>query len=429
MKKMVKVFFLAIFVAGCFPFDVSATPPSNKVVIVEMSGEIDPGQAVLVLRGLDEAEKINARAFILQMDTFGGLVFSATTMRDRIIESKIPTICYIKNRAWSAGALIALAHQKIVIAPGGSIGAAEPIPTTEKTIAAVRAEFAATATRTGRDPKAAEAMVDKTLGYKDIAKPGQILALTDYQAKEAGYADFIAKDRDEMLSQLGLSDAEQIVTNKNWREWLAVILSKPAIKALLLGIIIFAIIAEVKMAGTGIGAGIAVIAAALFFASSFLVGLSGWIEPLLFFVGIALLIIEIFVPGFGIFGIAGISSIVASFFLVLGGNASAIMWLALSILIGLVCFLLVMRKLPKSKLWNKFVLKNASTKEEGFSSNPDYEKYLGQEGTVLTQLRPGGTAEIAGEKLDVLASGEFVQPGTRITVVKVEGSTLFVKPI
>ncbi len=427
MKRIIAIICFSVLLSGVL--SVASAAPGDTVVLVELSGEIDEGQAALVLRGLSEAEKLNAKAFILQMDTFGGLVASATTMRDKIIDSNIPTICYIKNRAWSAGALIAMAHGKIAMAPGGSIGAAEPIPTTEKTIAAVKAEFAATATRSGRNPKVAEAMVDKTLGYKEYAKPGQILALTDYQAEKEGYADFIAKDRPELLAKLGYSDAKVVVLGESWQEKLVGFLAKPAIKSVLLAVIIFAIIFEIKTAGTGIGAGIAIIAAAMFFGSSFLFGLSGWLEPLLFFAGIAFLIAEIFIPGFGIFGIAGICAIMASFFLVLGGNANAVMWLALSILIALVCFLLIMKRLPTSALWSKFVLKNSSTKEEGFSSNPDYDKYLDKEGVVITQLRPGGTAAIDGQKFDVLTYGEFVQPGAKVIVVKVEGSKLFVRPL
>ncbi len=425
LRRIFCAFLVAIVFAMVMPISVDAA--GEKVVLVELSGEIDQGQAALVLRGLSEAERINAKAFILQMDTFGGLVESATIIRDKITESKIPTICYIKNRAWSAGALIALAHEKIAIAPGGSIGAAEPIPTTEKTIAAVKAEFAATAKRTGRNPRVAEAMVDKTLGFKDYAKPGQILALTDYQALEVGIADFIASDREQLLEKLGLQGHEIEVVSRNWKETFTGVLASPAVKSVLLSIIILAILAEIKTAGMGVGAGIAIIAAALFFGSSFLVGLSGWLEPLLFFAGIVFIVVEFFIPGFGIFGIMGILSIVASFFLVLGGDTNAIIWLAVSVFLALVLFLLLLRRMPQSKFWSRFILKNSATKKAGFSSGPDYEKYLGREGVTITQLRPSGTADFAGEKLDVLTYGEFVEAGSKVVVDKAEGSKLFVK--
>lgn len=429
MLKFIYAFLLAIlFSVGGFHAPGFAAD-NGKVVIVELSGEIDHGQAALVLRGLKHAEQENARVFILQIDTFGGLVAAATNMRDVIIESKIPTVCYVKNRAWSAGALIALSHNKIVMAPGGSIGAAEPIPTTEKTIAAVRAEFAATAKRTGRDPRIAEAMVDKTLGFGDFAQKGQILALTDYQAVEVGLADFIADNQAQLLDKLGYGDAQVEIITQNWQESLIGVLENPAVRSALLSVIILAIIAEVKTGGTGIGAAVAVLAAILLYGGSLLGGISTWLEPLLFFVGIVLIVIELFIPGFGVFGIAGILCLVASFFLILGGNMQALNWLAGSISAALILFALFLRKLPSSKMWNRFVLKKTLNKDDGYSSGPDYELYLGKNGVATTQLRPGGLAEIEGKRLDVLTYGDFVEPGTKIVVIKVEGNKLFVEKI
>ena len=77
----------------------------------------------------------------------------------------------------------------------------------KKTVAALKAEFAATANKTGRNPKIAEAMVDKSLGYPGYAEPGQILALTDYQALQVGYADLVAVDRSTVLAHYGLTEA------------------------------------------------------------------------------------------------------------------------------------------------------------------------------------------------------------------------------
>jgi membrane-bound serine protease (ClpP class) len=88
-----------------------------------------------------------------------------------------------------------------------------------------------------------------------------------------------------------------------------------------------------------------------------------------------------------------------------------------------------LRRLPSSRLWNRFVLKNTSSRQDGFSAGPDYEIFLGREGVSITQLRPGGVAEIDGEKFDVLTYGEFVEPGRKLVVVKAEGSKLFVRPL
>jgi membrane-bound serine protease (ClpP class) len=270
-------------------------------------------------------------------------------------------------------------------------------------------------------------MVDKTLGYKDYAQKGQILALTDYQAVREGYADFVAPDRAQLLRTLELDGAEIAVVGKNWRESFIGVIETPAARSVLLSIIILAIITEIKTAGLGIGAAIAALGAAVLFGGGFIGGISGWLEPLLFLLGVVLLLIEALIPGFGIFGIGGIAAIAASFFLVLGGDESAVLWLAMSIVAAILLFLLLLRRLPSSTLWNKVILKNTSSKEDGFSAGPDYENYLGREGASVTQLRPGGTASIGGEKFDVLTQGEFIEAGQRIVVVKTEGSKLFVK--
>lgn len=399
------------------------------VVIVQIKGEIDGGQAALLHRAMMDAKRMEARAVIVEIDTFGGLVDSAVRIRDLMIDSPIQTICYIRNRAWSAGALIALSHKHLAIAPGGSIGAAEPIPTTEKTVAALKAEFAATANRTGRNPRIAEAMVDKSLGLPGYAEPGQILALTDYQATEVGYADLVAENRDSLLRHYGLQEAPVVEYVPEWPEKLAGWLSNPTVKSMLVSLIFLAILTEIKTAGFG-GAGlVAIAAAALFFGSQWLTGLAGYVEILLFLGGIVLLVVELFVPGTGLFGVSGLLAILASIFLVLGGDLQAISNMAVSLIVAVVLFLFIARRLPNSKLWAHLVLKEAETTQEGYVSANDYRKYLHKVGVTETFLRPAGTVIIDGDRLDVVSEGIYIQPGKKVTVIAVQGSRIVVRPV
>jgi len=344
-----------------------------------------------------------------------------------ISQSPIETICYIKNRAWSAGALIALAHDHIAIAPGGSIGAAEPIPTTEKTIAALRAEFAATANQKGRNVKVAEAMVDKTLGFPGYAQPGQILALADYQAIEVGYADVAAADLSAVLTYYGLTDREIVEYNLGTQEKVAGWLASGTVKSLLLSVIFLAVFTEIKTAGMGVAAFIGLFAALLFFGSQWLAGVAGWLELILFISGIFLIVVELYVPGFGFWGISGISCIVLSFFLTLGGNMVAVNILSLSLVMAIALFLLILKFLPSSKLWAKMVLKEAETSEAGFSSSYDYSGYLGREGVVVSILRPAGMMMIDGVHMDVVSEGQYIEPGTTVKVVSVNGGRIVVR--
>ena len=165
--KMVIIVIAALFTLFLAERPIAAA--TGPVISISIKGEINGGQAALVHKAMTDAGSKQAQAVLIEIDTFGGLVDSAVSIRDMIINSPVPTICYIKNRAWSAGALIAVSHKHIAIAPGGSIGAAEPIPTTEKTVAALKAEFAATANRTGRNPQVAEAMVDSHCLFRNTA--------------------------------------------------------------------------------------------------------------------------------------------------------------------------------------------------------------------------------------------------------------------
>ena len=429
MRRILKIVTLCMFMSMLLCAYKPIVANAQQVVLINIKGEIDGSQVALVNRAVTEAEKNNAAAIIIEMDTFGGLVDSAVKIRDMISQTPIQTICYIKNRAWSAGALIAISHKHIAIAPGGSIGAAEPIPTTEKTIAALKAEFAATANKSGRNVKVAEAMVDKTVGFPGYAEPGQILALTDYQAKEVGYADVLATDKKDVLAYYGLTEHEIIEYHLGWPEKIAGWLSDPAIKSFLVSIIFLAVFTEIKTAGMGVAAFIGLLAAMLFFGSQWLTGLAGWFELILFASGVLLILIELFVPGFGFWGISGVSCILVSMFLTLGGNVAALSLLSISLLIAIAVFLVILKYLPSSKLWAKLILKDSETKEAGFSSSYDYASYVGREGVVLTLLRPSGLVDFDGVQLDVISEGQYIEPGVRVKVVSSNGSRIVVKRI
>lgn len=425
----VSLYLIALFLL-LVPTAVLAAPAGGQeapVIWVVVKGEIDQGQTALVKRAAEMAEREQAQGLVIEMDTFGGLVDAAVSIRDLIINEERPTVCFVHNRAWSAGALIAMAHRQIFMAPGSTVGAAEPIPATEKYIAAVKAEFSATAARTGRDPRVAEAMVDKTLGFEPYAKPGQILALTGEQAVKTGYAAAVTADRNEVAAKMGWQNAPVREVALSMTDRGVAMMAEPAVKSIFVALIVLALLSEIKMGGSGIGAGIAVIGAALFFGGQWLSGLTGWLEMALFFSGMLLLGIEALVPGFGIFGVSGILCMLASLFFVLGGDAPAVKWLAFSVGLALALFLLILRYLPSSSLWGRFVLKDVEGRKEGFRSGANHQELLGKTGVVVTKLRPAGVIVLDESKYDVVSEGEFVEVGTAVLVVKVEGARIVVR--
>lgn len=421
--------FIILAIAGGVGFLPAAVAQQEQawVAVVPITGEIDEGLAIFLQRAVRDAQQRGATAIVLEIETFGGRVDAATRMRDALLEASVPTIAYVKNRAWSAGALITLANRRIIMHPAATIGAAEPIPATEKTIAALRAEFAATAQMTGRNALIAEAMVDKTLGYPGIAEKGQILSLTAEQAKTYGLADGIAASRADALHLVNLGGMKPVEYSLSWRERLAGWLSQPWVRGLLVSIIFFAFMVEIKTAGLGIGALIGTIAALLFFGGQLVSGVVGWEVLGLFVIGIVLIAIELSAPGGVLVGMAGITAIFASLFWAMGANTFAAVSLLVAVIMAGLVFALLAKHLPTSKLWEKLVLNTAETTEKGFVSAEDYQQYLGKAGKAITLLRPAGTAEIDGKRLDVVSEGMFVTPGTEIVVVKVEGNRIVVR--
>jgi len=400
------------------------------VHIIHISGMINEGIFTLTRRGLNNAVKDNASYVIVEIDTFGGLVASAVRIRDILLESTIPTVAFIKNRAWSAGALIALACNKIVFTESGSMGAAEPRPLEEKTVSALRAEFEATAEKRRRNPEIAGAMVDQSISIKDIKPAGKLLTLTAKQAKELGYADFIANDYEELWKELKLANPSVIDENMNWSERLSQITSDTTYSFLFLLGGILLLIVEFQIPGFGIPGVLGITLIVLTFVGNYLAGLAGIESIILIIGGIILLLIELHTPGFGITGIAGIISIFISLYLVLGGGINAVRSLTMATILVVAIVILFIRYLPESFVWKRVALKESERSESGYTTVVvNQEGLIGKEGVALTLLRPVGTVEIEGRRYDCLTEGEYIPSGSKVIVTKVVGNKIFVRKI
>ncbi len=146
-----------------------AQPVGRPIVVVPINGTVDEGMAHLVERSVAQANQEGARAIVLEINSPGGLVASAFQIRDALFSANEPVDAYVSERAYSAAALIALSASHIVMAPGASIGAAEPVQLggavvpNDKIVSALRAEFESTAQRNHHDSQIAGAMVDKSM--------------------------------------------------------------------------------------------------------------------------------------------------------------------------------------------------------------------------------------------------------------------------
>jgi membrane-bound serine protease (ClpP class) len=434
---------LAMFMLSALASTQSARP---VVYVVPIGGIIDLGLAPFVQRVLDEAAAANAAAVILEINTFGGRVDAAVLIRDALLQARVRTVAFINKRAISAGALISLAAEHIAMAEGGTIGAATPVtmgqpggsaqPVEEKSVSYMRKEFRSTAEARKRPPLLAEAMVDADVEIPGVIDKGKLLTLTTTEALQHQVADIRANSLEAVLEFLELSGAEVRLASQTWAETLVRFLTHPVVSSLLLTIGMLGIIVELRLPGVGVPGILGVTSLALFFWGHWLVQLAGWEELLLVGTGFGLLILEVFItPGFGLLGALGLIALIGGLGLSLigvGATWEVIVMAAgrvvLSLLLAIAAAVAMLRVLPRLPFGRRLVLETEMAADAGYASAPERDRrWLGQRGTAASPLRPAGLAELAGERVDVVSDGEFIEAGAPIEVIRVDGNRIVVR--
>ena len=413
-------------------------------VDMKLEGMIDPGVSAFVERVIEDAEANEVDAIVFEIDTFGGRVDAATVIRDAILDSEALTIAFINKRAISAGALISLACDKIVMAQAGTMGATTPVDgsgtkASDKVTSYMRAEMRATAESTGRDAKIAEAMVDERVDIPGLsAEAGRPATLTTEQSLNYEMADETAESLRDVLSIYDLGEAEIVPIELNWAEHVVRLLTHPAVTSILLAVAMFGLIAEVRTPGWGLGGTLALVALGIFFGSHLVVKLAEWQELAIFAVGLGLLLVEVIViPGFGIAGLAGVGLMLGSIVVTQLGDfqlwnvdeiAAVIVRLSASMVGAFVLSLIMLRSLPRMASFNRLVLETETRASEGYvSSSREEDELLGKEGVTVSELRPAGIALIDGRRTDVVTDGEFVAVDQAVEVVEVSGNRVVVR--
>jgi membrane-bound serine protease (ClpP class) len=444
---------LPVSVLLIFSMLLAATPavpqePQRVVYVAQIEGIIDLGLAPYVNRVIQDATQAGAAAVVLEINTFGGRVDAAVQIRDTLLNSKVPTIAFINKRAISAGALISLAAEKIVMGTGGTIGAATPVqagqpgaasqPVEEKTVSYVRKEFRATAEARKRPLLIAEAMVDSDVVIAGVTTKGKLLTLTTEESLRLKVADYRADTLEDALKVLGFEGAEIRQATPNWAENVLRFLTHPMVSSLLITIAMVGILIELRTPGFGFPGAIGVSSLGLFLWGHWIVQLAGWEELLIAAVGVALLVIElIFIPGFGLAGIAGILAIFTGLVMSMVGPGDTPQFIiqttgrvVFSILLALAASLVFMRFLPRMPIGRKLILDTALEAGQGFESAPASDHALiGKTGKTTTPLHPAGIAQIEGERIDVVSEGELIDAGELISVVRVDGNRVVVRRV
>jgi len=416
----------------------SSVPASAPVVVIPVHHTVETGLYKFLERAMKEAEEAHAMHIVLDIDTLGGRVDSAEDIGKLLINSKVPTIAYVNGRAVSAGSYIALNANKIAMAPGSTIGAAAVVDASgseigdAKVIAHWASQMRSAAELRGRDPQIAEAMVDKNAGvvmkpiHRTVSK-GELVSLTAEEAVKVGYAETKAADLNEVIRFAGAEGHPVIHLNPSAAETFARYVTTPWVATLLLFIGIAGIAIELFVPGFGIPGIAGLLGFGLYFFGHYAAGFAGVEEIAFFIIGVVLLIIEIFVPSFGILGILGILSLFGSVVMAAYNTQQAALNLSIAFVLALVVVFIFIRIFKHRGVWNRFILRDKLTTEQGYTSSKARTDLLGKSGVAVTPLRPSGMISVEGERIDVVTTGEFIALNKQVVVVQVEGSRIVVK--
>lgn len=444
MSNVKKIFIILILIF--ISIEVAHSQDASKVYVIKKLEfqEINRWYAAYIKKAIKKASDEGASLIILELDTPGGLLSSALAIKNYIIESDIPIVAYINKNALSAGALISLSCEAIYMSDGSIIGAATPVymkgneieKAGEKEISAMRAAMRSSAERSKKNVRIAEAMVDETivLSKKNDGidlDDKTLLTLSVEEALKINIADGKANSITDIIKLRNLSENSTIKNVEEEKyDYILRFLINPVVLSTLISIGIIGVYIELKTPGFGIGGVISIIAFSIFFFAQVFVGDSSFLAPAIFFLGVVLLAIEIFViPGFGITGILGILGIAVGIFMSFGINniAQATLVVFVSLVSDIILIIILARFILKSKGFkNKIALE---TDTAGYHSSVSYDDLLGLEGITDTFFRPSGNIIIDGKKYDAITEGEFINKGTKIKVILVEGNKIVIKEV
>jgi len=442
-------------------------PTSEKLVYkFNIKENIAPAIWRQTKQAFAEANSLKADLFLIHMNTYGGTVVDADSIRTRILNSKIPVVVFVDNNAASAGALISLACDRIYMRSGASIGAATVVNPTgqkmpDKYQSYMRSTMRATAESHGkdtiisgqdttyrwkRDPLIAEAMVDERIYIPGVIDSGKILTFTPAEAMKNGYCEGICESIDEVLKQNKMENARIVEYKPTKLELFIGFMVNPVVSGILIMLILGGIYFEMQAPGIGFPLGVAVMSAVLYFSPLYLEGLAANWEILMFIIGLILIALEIFVvPGFGITGISGITLTFSGLVLSLIKNVNfsfdevqgndlliALGTVSLGTIGGISLAIYLSQKLftAETGRFAHMSLKEVMSLESGYLGvDPELLLLKGKNGVAITTLRPSGKINIDGQTYDAMAVSGMIDKGIPIVVTKVEAAQLYVEMV
>ena len=450
---LIALLLLIPFLAAAQEAEKVVESSGHKIVIIPIRDQIAPPELFILRRGLKTAIEQGADTVILDMNTPGGRVDVTFDMVKAIQKFPGKVYTYVNDEATSAGALISAGTDEIFMAPSATIGSSAPVNSTGadidktmklKIVSYLRAKVRSISEGKGHRGEVISAMIDENYELKigdEIIKPkGELLNLTASESvKEYGdpalplLAIGVEPSLDSLMDTLfgkGNYTVERLEIS--WSEKVAQYLTGLAPILMSIGLVLIFI--EFKTPGFGIfGISGGILLALVFFGHS-AAGLSGHEPMLFFFIGFALVMIDVFfIPGFFVLAVPGALLMIGSLLWGMSDiwpdqpikwNSEFLFRPLLNLITGLggaiLIFALLLRYLPSGGLWGKMVLDSAIAGETTPSHTARSEPSLiGAQGHAVTALYPSGQIEINGKRYDArLALGD-APPGTAVRVVSV----------
>lgn len=448
IKFILAIIILQLSAIPLFAQD-SLKPDKFKIYKFDIKEEIAPPVWRKTQKAFEEARDANADLVFIHMNTYGGLLDAADSIRTIILKSQIPVYIYIDNNAASAGALISIACDSIYMHPGANIGAATVVdqegkPLPDKYQSYMRSMMRSTAESSGRDPDIAQAMVDPRIYIENIIDTGHVLTFTAKEAVKYNFCEGIAESVEEVLEIAEIKEYEIVTQKLSGVDKIIGFLISPFVSGILIMIIIGGIYFELQSPGIGFPIAASVFAAMLYFAPLYLEGLAEHWEILVFIAGVILIAVEIFViPGFGVPGILGIILVVTGLTLSMTGNIGldftgipltallkSFFIVTIASFLSIITSFYLTRKMLTTTAFGHLALDSIQDAEMGFtSSNINYKNMIGHKGIAHTVLRPAGKIKIGSDIYDATAEAGYIEKGDQIRVTSYQTSQLFVKKI
>lgn len=456
LKRLFSILLLLVSFSNCLPAQEVKTDSLDKktekslVYTFHIKEEIAPPIWRTTQLAFKRAREMNADLILIQMNTYGGMVDMADSIRTKILNSDIPVYVFINNNAASAGALISIACDSIYMVKGANIGAATVVNQTGEVVpdkfqSYMRAMMRSTAEAKGRNPEIAEAMVDPSIFVAGVSDSGKVLTLTTSEAIRHGFCEGQAETIEEVLKRSGHESFTIVEHQLSAIDRVINFLIKPVISGILIMLIIGGLYFELQTPGVGFPLAAAITAAVLYFAPLYLEGLASHWEIIVFVVGVILLLVEIFaLPGFGVAGVTGIILMVGSlsFAMVesfdttegmpidLSPLIKAFFTVIIAVFLAIAGSIYLSRKLLTSNRLGHLTLQHVQDAGKGYTTaSTDYTEMIGRHGTAHTVLRPAGKVLIGDELFDATLITGYAEEGEAVEVVSYHTGQLFVRKI